>query len=244
MDNGTMVEAFKYLNYCQLAKNSLVSKRFRDLIQTHRHSLALLYVDEISMYSAQSGPDAINVFGKELSPEAYNEWVIRNSYSKQIPIESQVASEESTQSITNGYGLAAYACYKDLSYREWNDRTTVFSAGVNSTTRIGLYSNISFVSPPIRSFTLTKFMNLKNSGESQLVEVIEGNFNHQTIEFLNRIYAKFIAKEDKDDSRIKHIFEFVNVDIEKKLQLTIENRGWFWSDFSIKITDMQWVNFL
>ncbi|KAI1690596.1 hypothetical protein DdX_22405 [Ditylenchus destructor] len=51
MDNGTMVQAFKYLNYCQLAKNSLVSKRFRNLIRTHRHSLALLYVDAIGMVS-------------------------------------------------------------------------------------------------------------------------------------------------------------------------------------------------
>ncbi|KAI1709855.1 hypothetical protein Ddc_13681 [Ditylenchus destructor] len=39
MDNGTTVEAFKFLNYYQLAKKSLVSKRFRNLIQIHRHSL-------------------------------------------------------------------------------------------------------------------------------------------------------------------------------------------------------------
>ncbi|KAI1695228.1 hypothetical protein DdX_19699 [Ditylenchus destructor] len=51
LDNGTMVEAFKYLNYCQLAKNSLVSMRFRNVIQTHRHKLAVLYVDSIRMKS-------------------------------------------------------------------------------------------------------------------------------------------------------------------------------------------------
>ncbi|KAI1695792.1 hypothetical protein Ddc_20967 [Ditylenchus destructor] len=45
MDNGTMVETFKFLNYCQLAKESLVSKRFRNLIQAHRHSLARLSVE-------------------------------------------------------------------------------------------------------------------------------------------------------------------------------------------------------
>ncbi|KAI1714820.1 hypothetical protein Ddc_11257 [Ditylenchus destructor] len=49
MDNGTMVESFKFLNYCQLAKNSLASKRFRDLIRMHRHKLALLNVDSIDM---------------------------------------------------------------------------------------------------------------------------------------------------------------------------------------------------
>ncbi|KAI1694688.1 hypothetical protein DdX_19983 [Ditylenchus destructor] len=44
MDNGTMVEAFKFLNYYQLATSSLVTKRFRDLIRTHRHKLALLHI--------------------------------------------------------------------------------------------------------------------------------------------------------------------------------------------------------
>ncbi|KAI1696057.1 hypothetical protein DdX_19256 [Ditylenchus destructor] len=49
MDNGTMVESFKFLNYYQLAKSSLVSKRYWNLIRTHRHKLALLDVDEIYM---------------------------------------------------------------------------------------------------------------------------------------------------------------------------------------------------
>ncbi|KAI1694712.1 hypothetical protein Ddc_21874 [Ditylenchus destructor] len=116
MDNGTMVEALKYLNYCQLAKNSLVSKRFRNLIQTHRHKLALLYVNHIAMNSFHPAPfSRISVFGNELSREAYNEWVIRNKYSKQAPIESR---------------MAAFACYQDPSHREWDDITTVFSATV------------------------------------------------------------------------------------------------------------------
>ncbi|KAI1695579.1 hypothetical protein DdX_19517 [Ditylenchus destructor] len=49
MDNGTMLEAFKFLNYYQLATNSLVSKRYWNVIRTHRHRLALLDVGEISM---------------------------------------------------------------------------------------------------------------------------------------------------------------------------------------------------
>ncbi|KAI1692740.1 hypothetical protein Ddc_23365 [Ditylenchus destructor] len=49
MDNGTMIESFKFLNYCQLATSSLVSKRFWNLIRTHRHKLALLYVNRIYM---------------------------------------------------------------------------------------------------------------------------------------------------------------------------------------------------
>ncbi|KAI1693839.1 hypothetical protein Ddc_22513 [Ditylenchus destructor] len=55
LDNGTMVEAFKFLNYCQLATSSHVSKRFWNLIRTHRHKLALLDVNEISMGSAKFG---------------------------------------------------------------------------------------------------------------------------------------------------------------------------------------------
>ncbi|KAI1693208.1 hypothetical protein DdX_20800 [Ditylenchus destructor] len=106
MDNGTMVEAFKYLNYYQLAMNSLVSNRFRNLIQTHRHSLALLYVD-IFMNSSTAEPAAIQVFGKELTSEAYNEWVILNSYSKLVQLEDDQAAN--AQSIPSDYRLAAYA---------------------------------------------------------------------------------------------------------------------------------------
>ncbi|KAI1704820.1 hypothetical protein DdX_14042 [Ditylenchus destructor] len=127
MDNGTMVEAFKYLNYCQLAKNSLVSKRFRNLIQTHRHSLALLYVDTIVMYSNSSELSVIKTFGKKLSPKAYNEWVIRNKYSKQAPIEDQVAS---SQNMPSGYRLSAHAHSKDLNNGEGSDRITAFFAEV------------------------------------------------------------------------------------------------------------------
>ncbi|KAI1707472.1 hypothetical protein Ddc_14814 [Ditylenchus destructor] len=92
LDNGTLVEAFKYLNYCQLATRSLVSKRYRDVIQTYRHSLACLHIREISIAGREMGEDEsspleVKIFDKELSPEAYNEWVIRNGYSKQVPVE-------------------------------------------------------------------------------------------------------------------------------------------------------------
>ncbi|KAI1694273.1 hypothetical protein Ddc_22218 [Ditylenchus destructor] len=336
MDNGTMVEAYKYLNYCQLAKNSLVSKKFRDLIQTHRHRLALLYVDSIHMSSFQSDRAAINVFDKELSPEAYNEWVIRNNYSKQIPIESQVASEESTQSITNGYGLAAYACYKDSSHRGCYDTTSVFSAHVelnhenwpafqhfvrlatdpfiyigcvrltyqndvlnllagainsdhdrlqckelNFNLKGNSQKSITWIKNHVRcnklyifgkgdlnqdeaflDFFVTganctpsidisyrdlskvvtdfvqKFMDLKNSGESQLVEAIKGYFVTRAVELFKRDHARFIVKEDKDDRCATHIFEFVNADIKKKLQLTTVNRGYLGINFSIKINNL------
>ncbi|KAI1700971.1 hypothetical protein Ddc_17857 [Ditylenchus destructor] len=130
LDNGTMVETFKYLNYCQLAKNSLVSKRFRDVIQTHRHKLALLYVHSIYMDSFVIGPACIKIFDKELSPEAYNDWVIRNNYSKQAPFEDQVANIQSTQDISNGYLLSAFAHYEDPNHRESKDITTVFFSHV------------------------------------------------------------------------------------------------------------------
>ncbi|KAI1692276.1 hypothetical protein DdX_21344 [Ditylenchus destructor] len=130
MDNGTMVESFKYLNYCQLAKNSLVSKRFRDLIQTHRHSLALLYVNEISMDTVSNIPAVINIFDKELPSEAYNEWVIRNNYSKQVPRVCLIARAQGTQHIPSSYRFMAYALYKDASHRGWTDRTLVLNSCV------------------------------------------------------------------------------------------------------------------
>ncbi|KAI1697612.1 hypothetical protein Ddc_19604 [Ditylenchus destructor] len=137
MDNGTMVEAFKYLSYCQLATNSLVSKRFRNLIRTHRHNFALLYVDQITMKRFINVPTYIRMFGKGISPNAYNEWVIRNQYSKKIPLESQIAGKQSTQherevykkrAERKVYELSANAVYTDSTHS--NDTKSVFSASV------------------------------------------------------------------------------------------------------------------
>ncbi|KAI1702046.1 hypothetical protein DdX_15730 [Ditylenchus destructor] len=93
LDDDTMVEVFKHMYYGQLAKNSLVSNRFRDLIQSHRHKLALLYVDNLVMDYSDSNRSLIRILDQYLSPEAYNEWVDRNGYSKQIPVEGQVVEE-------------------------------------------------------------------------------------------------------------------------------------------------------
>ncbi|KAI1695757.1 hypothetical protein DdX_19400 [Ditylenchus destructor] len=82
------------------------------------------------MSSYPIAPAAIKIFDKELSPEAYNEWVVLNGYSKQAPLRDQLANTQSTQNIPNAYQLYAYAHYKDLSRREWSDRSTVFSASV------------------------------------------------------------------------------------------------------------------
>ncbi|KAI1695578.1 hypothetical protein DdX_19516 [Ditylenchus destructor] len=121
MDNGTMVEAFKHLNYCQLAKNSLVSKRFRNVIETHRHKLALLCVDNIDMGRIYDvDPAVIKLFNKELSSEEYNEWVVRNNYSKQISPICQAAGDR------RAYELNAYGDYKDPNQKS----TQVFHARV------------------------------------------------------------------------------------------------------------------
>ncbi|KAI1701761.1 hypothetical protein Ddc_17480 [Ditylenchus destructor] len=127
MDNGTTVEAFKFLNYYQLAKKSLVSKRFRNVIQTHRQSLPRLHVDMISMERIDatecSTEKLIKIFDAEFSPEAYDEWVIRNHYSKQVPLESQVAGNESTHHDSTVYGLYVEAVHEDPKYH-----TAVFFA--------------------------------------------------------------------------------------------------------------------
>ncbi|KAI1701574.1 hypothetical protein Ddc_17561 [Ditylenchus destructor] len=113
LDNDTIVEAFKYLNYCRLAKTSLVSKRFCDLIRTYRHKLARIYVDVICMREDNSDPTGIKIFDKTLSPEEYNNWVIHNGYSKQIPAETQIAGMQSTQNKRKIYSLWAGVNYYD-----------------------------------------------------------------------------------------------------------------------------------
>ncbi|KAI1706333.1 hypothetical protein Ddc_15345 [Ditylenchus destructor] len=131
MDNDTTVEVFKYLNYRQLAKNSLASKRFCDLIRTHRHKLALLDVGEISMHRTLLFNN-FYVFNSWISSEAYTEWVIQNHYSQQIPLEGQVEGEENTQNEPKFYLLKAIAMYRHpfLSPNGWQryDKVEVFSA--------------------------------------------------------------------------------------------------------------------
>ncbi|KAI1710475.1 hypothetical protein Ddc_13422 [Ditylenchus destructor] len=120
LDNGTMVESFKYLNHRQLATNSLVSKQFCDVIGTHRHQLALLYVSICMGRRYRNTPPAIKIFNKELSPKEYNEWRAQNNYSKRIPLKGQAADNSS------GYELSAYGHYKGPN----QDRTRAFFACV------------------------------------------------------------------------------------------------------------------
>ncbi|KAI1701573.1 hypothetical protein Ddc_17560 [Ditylenchus destructor] len=128
LDNDTTVEVFKYLKYCGLAKTSLVSKRFGDLISTHRHTLALLDVHSIDMTEDTRCPTAIQIFDKTLTPNEYKEWVSRNGYSKQIPIEGQSEGMQSTQYERKVYRLSAYADYKDSKPSYFP--TKVFDASV------------------------------------------------------------------------------------------------------------------
>ncbi|KAI1715150.1 hypothetical protein Ddc_11078 [Ditylenchus destructor] len=114
MDNETMVEVFKYLTYHQLAENNLVSKRFSNLIRAHRHKLALLFVVTIKMNSYEINSASIKIFEKQLSPKAYNDWMIR------------IASMQDTQNVVYGYDMAL-AYYKDRDDREWKDETTVLN---------------------------------------------------------------------------------------------------------------------
>ncbi|KAI1699640.1 hypothetical protein Ddc_18476 [Ditylenchus destructor] len=187
MDNGTLVEAFKFLNYSQLAKNSLVSKRFSNLISTHRHSLIILRVETISMkryshilYNILCNNLSFSIFNKKFSTEEYNDWVMQNGYSKQVPFEDQVDRTEGTQNDCLGYWLNASAYYSKF---------------------------------------ITKFMELKNCNEYQIVRSIEHFAANGIEEVLKRDYAQFIVKEERN--QVFSAFELVNNDIGKKLKFYI-----------------------
>ncbi|KAI1690428.1 hypothetical protein Ddc_24949 [Ditylenchus destructor] len=83
-------------------------------------------------------------------------------------------------------------------------------------------------------------MDLKNSDESQLVEAIDGYFKGQAVELFKRDYADFLVKEERneDDDSTEQVFEFVNNDIGKKLQLTVKTYESIMSYFSIKINNL------
>ncbi|KAI1703555.1 hypothetical protein Ddc_16512 [Ditylenchus destructor] len=159
MDNDTLVEAFKFLNCAQLAKSRLVSKRFSNIIQTHRHSLQLLYVDYINMKCYDRATTSVRIFDQTLSPEEYNEWVIGNGYSKQVPLECQAAEMESTQNSGKFYGFGAHAIYSDPIRRPWDITSVLYARGQLNHENWPLFQHfIGLITDPgiyIRSLELT-----------------------------------------------------------------------------------------
>ncbi|KAI1712950.1 hypothetical protein Ddc_12174 [Ditylenchus destructor] len=129
LDNGTMVQVFKYLDYCQLATSSLVSKRYRNVIRTHRQYLALLSVEcsmKLHPRFTHLPPDLIKrivttkIFNKELSPEAYNEWVTRNKYSKLTICRNREGYELRAIKDPNWNRTSVlYACIKGPNRKTW-----------------------------------------------------------------------------------------------------------------------------
>ncbi|KAI1699637.1 hypothetical protein Ddc_18473 [Ditylenchus destructor] len=278
MDNGTMIEAFKYLKYSQLAKNSLVSKLFRDLTRTHRHSLALLCVDEITMKRISlRGPANINVYDKDLSPEEYDEWVNRNQYSKAAPLEhfvrliadpfvyirwmdlipqneilnllvgavnsdrelSQIVNSDRERLqcgkltfclegnvqkfmswIKNNVRCDNFQIISDYQQLRYDDGLPdFFLTGAHCTSKICMeYYEPSDV---IVEFA-QKFMDLKTCDDYKVVEFLDCNVAKLCVHELTRKCAKFIVKEENDDGDSEHVFEFVNNDIGKKMQLTAQ----------------------
>ncbi|KAI1699638.1 hypothetical protein Ddc_18474 [Ditylenchus destructor] len=291
MDNGTLVEAFKFLNYCQLAKNSLVSKRFRDLTRTHRHSLALLCVDSIDMKRGLYGIAYINVFDKYLSPEAYNEWVICNNSNRRrwqdrttvfhacakLNHENLPLFQHFARLITDPF---VYIRWMDLIPQ--NEVFNLLAGAVHSEhdriqceqLRFKFKGNVqkfmSWIKNHVRcgvfhidndrdmtvcdekllqvllDFILTgarctskiklqfcersrvivelaqKFLDLKRCDEYQFVESIECNVGKMFVEELRRQCGKFVVKEEINGGNSEHVFEFVNIDIGKKMQLTTQ----------------------
>ncbi|KAI1696983.1 hypothetical protein DdX_18754 [Ditylenchus destructor] len=47
------------------------------------------------------------MFNKELPPDEYNKWIVRNGYSKEIPVEDQTAGKENTENDRNIYMFGA-----------------------------------------------------------------------------------------------------------------------------------------
>ncbi|KAI1695838.1 hypothetical protein Ddc_20945 [Ditylenchus destructor] len=72
----------------------------------------------------------IIMFDRGHSREEYNEWVIRNQYSKQVPVESQVVGMQSTQYDRRFYRFDVSASYENTNNRQSNEKTIVLLARV------------------------------------------------------------------------------------------------------------------
>ncbi|KAI1693118.1 hypothetical protein Ddc_23143 [Ditylenchus destructor] len=211
LDNGTMVETFKYLNYCQLATNSLVSKRYCDLIQTHRHMLALLNVDCIRM------SDVFNLLAATID---------RSNRGRLQCEELEFNYEGNAQKFFNWIkdhvrcvkfriAVSNSSAYRDKQLLDF------FATGSHCTSEIVVIG--SHISKAVIIDFVQIFMDLKNSDESRMVELIRGNVSKPTAEALKTIYNQFIVRKEtnRHGCVTEHVYEFVNADIGKKLKLTI-----------------------
>ncbi|KAI1701570.1 hypothetical protein Ddc_17557 [Ditylenchus destructor] len=252
LDNDTIVEAFRYLKYCGLAKTSLVSKRFCDLIRTHRHKLALLDVKSISMDEVMAEPTDIKIFDKPFTPEEYNNWVIRNGYSKQIPPETQIAGMQSTEyerKTRLNWIKGHVRCYEcdimgpdkpiNLPSNFDEEFLDFFMTGANYTSSINLRNY-----EPCKLITrfVQKFMDLKDGDEDKVVGSIECNpCTTVNIDAFKRDYADFVVEGNiNETSGLSNlVFEFVNNDIGKKLRLSIRiNFDYHTPEFTLKVANL------
>ncbi|KAI1693331.1 hypothetical protein DdX_20735 [Ditylenchus destructor] len=101
-----------------------------------------------------------------------------------------------------------------------------FATGSDCTSEIRI-SHCTFIYALVSKVVLIglvqKFVELKSSEECKLVESIDGYVSKLTAKAFVSKYEKFFVKEVKSlfgDSTAQ-VFEFVNVDIRKKLKLTI-----------------------
>ncbi|KAI1691749.1 hypothetical protein DdX_21661 [Ditylenchus destructor] len=157
-----------------------------------------------------SGPAVIKLFNKELSPEEYDEWVVRNNYSKQISPIYQAAGDR------RAYELIAYGYYKDLD----KQLLDFFATGSHCTSEVFVIFN--WISKAVIVDFVQKFMDLKSRDDSQLVESIRGYVSETTAEAMKNNYVKFFTQGNYENRwNVEDIFELVNADIAKKLQLTI-----------------------
>ncbi|KAI1701572.1 hypothetical protein Ddc_17559 [Ditylenchus destructor] len=75
------------------------------------HPTGINIFDNVLSRYFRSSRGTIEIFDKVLSSYEYNEWVIRNGYSKQIPLETQIAGMQSTKYERKVYWLYAIVNY-------------------------------------------------------------------------------------------------------------------------------------
>ncbi|KAI1702394.1 MIZ/SP-RING zinc finger domain-containing protein [Ditylenchus destructor] len=140
LDIYTMLKVFKYLDYCELAKSSRVSKKFYNIIRAHRKSLARLTVESVIMTMKTSCRSTffLQTFNKLLSPSAYKEWILRNQYLDQVQFYAQFAGEQiieyddkMDQRYLKEYkGIHFFTAEVNYKYPNFGDNTKVFHARI------------------------------------------------------------------------------------------------------------------
>ncbi|KAI1706611.1 hypothetical protein Ddc_15192 [Ditylenchus destructor] len=202
VDDHTLEQTFKFLGYFQLAKSSLVSRRFSRVIQSNRSRLAKLRVKKLLMdRRIRIHQNFITVCDVEFNPNEYREWAYPYGYTKGYRFDSPVVAVTAaydSRSPERREQHHSFIRLQALAYEDSNTLVTVFSAVTSTKLSYDnwpLYQHfIRLLNDPFAYFERLTLISFQNFAWNALVENYGSRNRSVTCK-----YAKILLEDDSKD---------------------------------------------